>query len=446
MSKIGKFALMNVSNRFFATFFCGLGIFSTSLTVSAQSSDFESILEQGRDAFLDYDFEAARKHYADYRAKMKRAKKSVSEDAEVYERQLGIAERQLELLQNIVVIDSVSVKASDFFKHVRIPASAGFLLPPEKIPFRDGREAASMAFVPESGSLMMWAQLDSLGNSRIVESQRLTDGSYSTPVMTQDILNGGGDADFPTLSADGLTLYFSSDGEESMGGYDIFQAVRDPATGEYLPPSNVGMPFNSPYDDFMMVVDEENGVGWWATDRNQIEDMVTLYVYILPEMRENFDGEDDERISRARLDNYHLTWNLDEPDEESEDGATDDNNGEKLSAAEKMAKYNGLAKEIRSITPGKMPEKDDFVLPVGGGRFITKFDQLPDARSRQLMKEYLAEKARLDSSEQDLDKLRREYAKKPSDQLGLKIEALENAVDQQRLKTIGKLSEVYKNL
>ena len=96
-----------------------------------------------------------------------------------------------------------------------------------------------------------------------------------------------------------------------MGGYDIFETVRDAATGEYMPPSNVGMPFNSPYDDFLLVTDEQNGVGWWATDRNSLEDMVTLYVYMLPEMRRNVDPESDDLMSLARLSEYKLTWEAD---------------------------------------------------------------------------------------------------------------------------------------
>ena len=36
------------------------------------------------------------------------------------------------------------------------------------------------------------------------------------------------------------------------------------STDTYLVPENVGMPFNSPYNDYMYVIDEYNNLGWFA--------------------------------------------------------------------------------------------------------------------------------------------------------------------------------------
>ena len=48
--------------------------------------------------------------------------------------------------------------------------------------------------------------------------------------------------------ADGVTIYYASDGE-GLGGYDIFVTRYNTNTDTYLVPENVGMPFNSPYND-----------------------------------------------------------------------------------------------------------------------------------------------------------------------------------------------------
>lgn len=382
------------------------------LTAQRASADLASLLERGREAFLDYDFDKALKFYAEYRQKAKRARQPIVEDIDRYEAQAKTGLRLMEVVQQLVVIDSVAVPAVDFFKHVRIPASAGFLMPAEEIPFKDGAEYASMAFTPESQSLMLWAQPDSLGNFRIVESARLVDGSYAEPVYTPDFLGAGGDADFPTLSPDGVTLWYSSDGDGSMGGYDIFETVRDAATGEYMPPSNVGMPFNSPYDDFLLVTDEQNGVGWWATDRNSLEDMVTLYVYMLPEMRRNVDPESDDLMSLARLSEYKLTWEAD----------TLDNS----------AQYTQLASEIRAIRPGARPKPAEFHFQVSGGKVYTRYDQLPDPRSRTAMKNYQKGLADFDKERAALDALRRQYAAGRTSSLSERILEREKSVDAAR--------------
>ena len=70
------------------------------------------------------------------------------------------------------------------------------------------------------------------------------------------------------MAADGITIYFGSEGHEGLGGYDIFTSRFNSETADYLPPQNVGMPFNSPYNDYMMAFDELAGVGCF--DRNPV--------------------------------------------------------------------------------------------------------------------------------------------------------------------------------
>lgn len=399
----------------------------------------DPLIEQGREAFLNYDFEKARDAYSRYAARQRKARKEIDPELDILLTRLDNAERQLERVQDIVIIDSIAVRASDFFRNIRIPASAGYLLPSTEIPFAKGRGAASMAFTPESQSVMLWAEPDSTGTFRIMESLRLADGSYATPVMASDILNAGGDVDFPVLCADGLTLYFSGDGDNSIGGYDIFETVRDARTGEYLPPSNVGMPFNSPYDDFLLVTDEENGVGWWATDRNCLGDYITLYVYMLPEMRKNYEGDDEQRISRARIDDYHATWT----NHDSSDSDDDDELSQPAAAA---PDYASLAAEIRRITPGQRPKADEFYLPVKGGRVYTRYDQLPDAGSRAAVKSYNDALAKFNAQQQALDDDRRKYDKSRDKSLGLRILQQEESLEQSRQKLKELLSAVYRSL
>lgn len=409
------------------------------------AADPQTLLEKGQEALLAYDFRNAGKYYGEYKTRIAKLKLEPEEDIDKFRKWASNGERQLERVQKIIVIDSVAVPAMDFFKYIRVPASAGFLLPASEIPFKGGRESASMAYSPESGNLMLWAEPDTVGTYRIVESSRLSSGGFTDPVYAPEFLNGGGDVDFPVLSTDGLTLWYCSDGEDSIGGYDIFETVRDSSTGEYMPPSNIGMPFNSPYDDFLLINDEENGVGWWATDRNQLEDMVTLYVYILPEMRENFDGEVSERIDAARIGDYRATWSYDESDEEdADDGNEEDSDGRVKRSG--PGEYMALAEIIRGIRPGQRPRKEDFIFPVSGGKYFLNYDELPSESVKALMREYLSAKAAFDRTESDLQLLRREYSKSRDKALGERIKALELQYERQQRDMNTKKSEVYKSL
>jgi len=54
------------------------------------------------------------------------------------------------------------------------------------------------------------------------------------------------------IHPDGVTIYFSSQGNESMGGYDVFKSVwKD---GKWSKPENLGYPINGPDDDVFFVV------------------------------------------------------------------------------------------------------------------------------------------------------------------------------------------------
>ncbi len=88
--------------------------------------------------------------------------------------------------------------------------------------------------------------------------------AWSKPVNLGDTINGKGNEVFPNLMDDG-TLYFSSDGHPGIGGLDIFY-TRD-FNGKHMPPVNVGYPLNTNEDDFGMVYDAKNKVGYLSSNR-----------------------------------------------------------------------------------------------------------------------------------------------------------------------------------
>lgn len=326
----------------------------------------------------------------------------------------------LERVQRITVVDSLAVPAVDFFRYYKVPASAGRLLEPGKIPFESGRDASSMAFESERGNMMMFCMPDTAGKYRIVETERLLDGTYTDPQMTPRELGEGGDSDFPWLAPDGTTLYYASDGEGSLGGYDIFVTTRDPQSGEYLAPANVGYPFNSDSDDYLMVIDEENGVGWWATDRNHLEGMVTIYVYLLEDERENVEGTEEERREAARIANYKATW----PEGEERQIAT-------------------LAAKLRKIIPGNREKEGGLAIPLPGGGMLTDIGQLRTQKEQQIIRDYITQRATAQAERQRLDQLRRTFAKAPNATLGGQIASLERETEKTRARLTLLLSNFY---
>ena len=115
-------------------------------------------------------------------------------------------------------------------------------------------------------------------------------------------------ADYPYVLTDGITIYYASDGPGSMGEYDIFVTRYNTNTDSYLMPENVGMPFNSPYNDYMYVIDEFNDLGWFASDRYQPEGKVCIYVFIPNSSKQvyNYEGMDPDKMISLALYQGHM--------------------------------------------------------------------------------------------------------------------------------------------
>ncbi len=83
----------------------------------------------------------------------------------------------------------------------------------------------------------------------IYRLRKMGNGKWSPVPENINIVNSVLDEEFPSLSKDGKTLYFSSKGFDNMGGYDIFKSVWDEKMEVWLAPVNMGSPINSPFDD-----------------------------------------------------------------------------------------------------------------------------------------------------------------------------------------------------
>lgn len=76
-----------------------------------------------------------------------------------------------------------------------------------------------------------------------------TFSDWSTPVNLGDVVNSPFNDTLPTLSRDGLTLYFSSNRPGGVGDSDIWVSQRADATAPWGPPFNLGPVVNSPSAD-----------------------------------------------------------------------------------------------------------------------------------------------------------------------------------------------------
>lgn len=104
-------------------------------------------------------------------------------------------------------------------------------------------------------------------NTDIYRNARLPNGSFGAAQPLGPDINTPLDENYPFITKDGKTLYFSSMGLNSMGGYDIFRCTRADSTSPWGKPENLGFPINSAYDDILYVPDPDNRYASFCTNR-----------------------------------------------------------------------------------------------------------------------------------------------------------------------------------
>lgn len=244
-------------------------------------------------------FESAIKSLQTQITQAKRKKQDTTE----FEHNLHMMEGGLSALQatnKIVFIDSVVVDKANFLSAYKFDSELGSItLSPDKETTSFTTELANFTYKAEK-----------TGDNITINTYFIEEGNLTNKAQ----LNGielDGDINYPFLLSDGTTFYFASRSKEGLGNYDIYVTRYDSEDGTYLQPTNLGFPFNSYANDYLMVVDDNLGIGWFASDRYQPEGKVCVYTFLQPKSRNTYDYETDSHstiINAARINSIKDTW------------------------------------------------------------------------------------------------------------------------------------------
>jgi outer membrane protein OmpA-like peptidoglycan-associated protein len=169
------------------------------------------------------------------------------------------------------------------------------------------------------------------GQMDLYVAERDADGQWTKIKNLGPKINTSEREAFPFISAK-KELYFASDGHHGFGGYDVYYVDL---TDEKELLLNVGMPVNSPSDDFAFSVDIESQKGLFTSNRNGNEDLfvhtekITIRDYLRQEVKgfvsNQFTGvpmkgvdvlvydKENELVASTTTDeygNYDMSFNL----------------------------------------------------------------------------------------------------------------------------------------
>lgn len=134
-------------------------------------------------------------------------------------------------------------------------------------------------YMSPDGSIIFFASNRSggAGGYDIWMVRKLPNGKWGIPFNCGPEINTTGDEDFPSLSPDGLTLYFSSNGLPGMGGYDIYSSSFDPETGMFSQAKNLGYPLNTPFDERTISFAEDGKHAYVSAQRKDGQGDLDIY-------------------------------------------------------------------------------------------------------------------------------------------------------------------------
>jgi len=233
--------------------------------------------------FYTYRFDEA----ADY------FEKNISDDTENFYNRAKIGTKMLRKIENVSFIDSIILDKNKLLQNYPQNHDIGFI-------FFDTTEnnicGALFGFLSGRKDRKIFAQIID-NQSDLYQSNYFLSG-WSEPTKLSEAINTAFCENYPFVLSDGVTIYFASQGHENLGGYDIIMS-RANVAGEFLAPQNVGMPFNSTANDYLMVIDAQKNIGYFATDRDLPNDKVAVYQFVYNEQK-NILSEENEDILREK--------------------------------------------------------------------------------------------------------------------------------------------------
>jgi hypothetical protein len=235
---------------------------------------------RGRALHLDFQFEEAKKNYAQYLKK--RGKPDERYDVERDMNMCDNGKKLLTTFTDIIVAEKKEIGSERFFDiYTDSRTIGGDILVNAKFQSKLDKKMGHVPvvhFPPNAKEIYYASYGNDLSTGKdIYVRRRLPNGQWGDPQLVPGGVNTNEDEDFPYMHPSGNFLYFSSKGHNSMGGYDVFMSRKDPNAFMFKSPENVDFAISSPDDDLFYVVDSLFQNAYFASARQSQDGKLHVY-------------------------------------------------------------------------------------------------------------------------------------------------------------------------
>ncbi len=336
-----------------------------------------------------------------------RRKKQSTTDAECLLRYAKNGQSYMKGTDQVLVIDSIVVDKKSLLNHYNLNPDLGSF-------YYQVEQDFSVCYQTERGNKVYTSLPDSDGVLQLTVFNN-DEGGLSYP-STLTGMETDGDQNYPFMMPDGQTLYFSARSSQGLGNYDLYVTRLDDGH-HFFKAENLGFPYNSYANDYLMVIDETYNIGMFASDRYQPTNKVCLYFFVPNKSRQAYDyeTEDHELIRQASsLRSISTTQG---------DASALKSGQRQLSLMRQSVRQNLV--------------RHDFEFVVNDNLTLYSLDDFTNANGRKLAEQWLQKKKNLESLESQLDDLRMDYHlsnEQKRGELKAKIEGLEGRIPQLRVE------------
>lgn len=200
---------------------------------------------------------------------------------------------------NVIARHTFSIK--DFFLYYPL-ADKSWRLTPNQLDSSSAHPYSKALYAPDNSDVLYYSAEDGDGIRNIYRTE-LRDSVWTFPSLINEQITSASDEIYPVLSPDGRSLYFASAGLYGVGGYDLYVSEWDDEASDWSAPLNLGFPYSSPSDDFLLVNTEDGEYTLFASNRDCSKDSVCVYVleYDSMPVRKAVD-DPDELLELSRLE------------------------------------------------------------------------------------------------------------------------------------------------
>lgn len=254
-------------------FFC---IVSLSGTAFAQADKVDSLMRMADSLRVAYSFEQSIELY---NQAIEAEPDSLKHVAILDRRLLSENGKNMsEYVYSPSVVAKKRFSVEDFFLYYPLPDKSWHPSPVHIDSLVPDRLSASVYVEnPDVQDAIYWSAVDKEGIRNIYLTEN-KDTIWSLPVLVNEAMTSDGDEIFPMLSPDGKSLYFASSGLYGVGGYDLYVSNWNERTRDWDIPVNMGFPYSSPADDFLLVNTADGRYTVFASNRECPADSVCVYV------------------------------------------------------------------------------------------------------------------------------------------------------------------------